>query len=227
VVTVRDTGAGIPPDMLERVFELFAQANPTETRTHSGLGIGLSLVRGLVELHGGTVQAFSEGLERGSEFVVRLPLLHVAPQRYVPSNGATALAGLPPMKLLIIDDNVDTAMGLAVHLRETGKHVVRLAENGRAGIALAHEFEPEIVLLDIGLPDIDGYEVARQLRLDERFSRVPLIALTGFGGEADRARAESAGFRGYLVKPVPYEVLAEVLATQTASAARQARSRVQ
>lgn len=229
VVKVRDTGAGIPAEMLERVFELFAQANPTETRTHSGLGIGLSLVRGLVELHGGTVQAFSEGIGRGSDFIVRLPLLHVAPPRAAVSNGA-ALGALPPMKLLIIDDNVDTAMGLAVHLRETGKHVVRLAQNGRTGIALAQEFEPEIVLLDIGLPDIDGYEVARQLRSDERFARVPLIALTGFGGEADRARAESAGFRGYLVKPVPYDVLAEVLATQTAQAADTAptaRSRVQ
>jgi signal transduction histidine kinase len=225
IVRVRDTGAGIRPEMLERVFELFAQANPNEARTHSGLGIGLSLVKGLVELHGGTVRALSDGLGRGSEFVVRLPLLQAAPQRCLPANGAATLAGLAPLRLLIIDDNVDTAMGLAVHLRETGKHVVRLAPTGRAGLQLAHEFEPEIVLLDIGLPDIDGYEVARQLRADERFSTVPLIALTGFGGDADRARAENAGFRGYLVKPVPYEVLAEVLAEQTANAAALRRSR--
>src|SRR6185436_2862916 len=109
-------------------------------------------------------------------------------------------------------DNVDTAFGLAVHLRETGRHVVELAQTGRAGIAVAREFEPEVVLLDIGLPDIDGYEVARQLRSDERLRGVPLIAITGFGGDADRARAVSAGFHNYLVKPVPYELLSEVLA---------------
>jgi signal transduction histidine kinase len=212
VVRVRDSGAGIAPDMLERVFELFAQANPPEARTHSGLGIGLSLVRGLVELHGGTVRALSAGHGRGSEFIVRLPVLVGARQSQSNGNGAAVLAELTPLKLLIIDDNVDTALGLALHLRENGRHVVRLAQTGRAGVAIAQEFEPEVVLLDIGLPDIDGYEVARQLRADERLRAVPLIALTGFGGDADRARAASAGFREYLVKPVPYEVLSEVLA---------------
>ncbi|HZF30226.1 MAG TPA: response regulator [Gammaproteobacteria bacterium] len=212
VVRVRDSGAGIAPDMLERVFELFAQANPTAARTHSGLGIGLSLVRGLVELHGGTVRAVSDGLGRGSEFIVRLPVLAGERPRASNGNGGAAFAELAPRKLLIIDDNVDTAVGLAVHLRETGGHVVRLAQTGRAGLELAQVFEPEVVLLDIGLPDIDGYEVARQLRADERLRDVPLIALTGFGSDADRARAASAGFRDYLVKPVPYQVLSEVLA---------------
>ena len=212
VVRVRDSGAGIAPDMLERVFELFAQANPTEARTHSGLGIGLSLVRGLVELHGGTVRAVSAGIGRGSEFIVRLPVLVGARQGQTNGDGAAVLAELTPLKLLIIDDNVDTALGLALHLRENGRHVVRLAQTGRAGVAIAQEFEPEVVLLDIGLPDIDGYEVARQLRADARLQGVPLIALTGFGGDADRARAASAGFSEYLVKPVPYDVLSEVLA---------------
>ncbi|HEX5047066.1 MAG TPA: response regulator [Gammaproteobacteria bacterium] len=212
VVRVRDSGAGIAPDMLERVFELFAQVHPADARTHSGLGIGLSLVRALVELHGGTVHAVSDGLGRGSEFVVRLPVLSIPREKALSGNGTMAFASLLPRKLLIIDDNVDTALGLAVYLRETGRHVVQLAQTGRAGIALAREFQPEVVLLDIGLPDIDGYEVARQLRSDERFRGVPLIAITGFGGDADRARAASAGFRNYLVKPVPYELLTDVLA---------------
>jgi signal transduction histidine kinase len=223
VVRVRDSGNGIPPEMLERVFELFAQGNPTETRTHSGLGIGLSLVRGLIELHGGTVRAHSDGLGRGSEFTVRLPLLQVAAQRSGATTGVSTFDGLPPLRLLIIDDNIDTATGLAVRLRESGGHVVRLAQTGRAGIAAAQDFEPEVVLLDIGLPDIDGYEVARQLRADQRLRGVPLIALTGFGGEVDRVRAESAGFQGYLVKPVGYEVLAEVLSQHVGSADAEAR----
>ncbi|HET7131245.1 MAG TPA: response regulator [Gammaproteobacteria bacterium] len=212
LVRVRDSGTGIAPDMLERVFELFAQVSSNESRTHSGLGIGLSLVRGLVELHGGDVRAVSEGLGHGSEFVVRLPL--IGAERCQASNGndAASTAEPPPLRLLIIDDNVDTANGLALHLRESGRHVVRLAQTGRTGVAAAQEFAPEVVLLDIGLPDIDGYEVARRLRADERLRDVPLIALTGFGGDGDRARAAGAGFRSYLVKPVAYEVLSQVLA---------------
>jgi signal transduction histidine kinase len=212
VVSVRDSGNGIPPEMLERVFELFAQANPTETRTHSGLGIGLSLVRGLVELHGGSVGAHSDGVGRGSEFTVRLPRMHVTPERSSAEESAAALSRLPALRFLIIDDNVDTAMGLAAHLQETGKHVVKLAQNGWSGIAAAREFEPEVVLLDIGLPDIDGYEVARRLRAEPKLASVPLIALTGFGGDADRTKAQDAGFKSYLVKPVPYDLLAGVIA---------------
>jgi signal transduction histidine kinase len=214
LVRVRDTGAGIPNDMLERVFELFAQANAPETRTHSGLGIGLSLVRGLVALHGGTVWATSDGPGRGSEFVVRLPLLDALPEVGHPHTQPAASMLVPPLRLLIVDDNVDTATGLAVHLRENGRHVVQLAHTGGDGLSAAKEFAPELVLLDIGLPDIDGYEVARQLRADERFQGVPLIALTGFCGHADRVRAKRAGFDDYLVKPVPYDVLAQVLATR-------------
>jgi CheY-like chemotaxis protein len=213
-VRVRDTGAGIAPEMLERVFELFAQVNPHEARTHSGLGIGLSLVRGLVGLHGGTVWAASDGPGRGSEFTVRLPLLKTVGEPRHLLAGMNRLAAVPSLRLLIVDDNVDTANGLALHLRETGKHVVLLAHTGSDGLAAAKEFAPELVLLDIGLPDIDGYEVARRLRADQRFDEVPLIALTGFCGQSDRVRAESAGFDAYLVKPVPYEMLAEVLAAK-------------
>jgi signal transduction histidine kinase len=217
---VRDTGAGIAPEMLEHVFELFAQANTSEGRSHSGLGIGLSLVRGLVELHGGTVWAASDGLGAGSEFTVRLPMLaRVAPE--VPAV-PVASPDVPPLRLLIVDDNLDTATGLAEHLRESGAHEVRLAQSGHGGLAAAEEFVPEVVLLDIGLPDIDGYEVARRLRADDRFKHVPLIALTGFCGDADRARAKLAGFDEYLVKPVPYTVLNEVLAARAPALQRSA-----
>jgi CheY-like chemotaxis protein len=208
-VRVTDTGAGIAPELLEHVFELFAQANTSKARNQSGLGIGLSLVRGLVELHGGTVWAKSDGPGMGSEFTVRLPITHGTEER------APVLAAgpdVPPLRLLIVDDNVDTATGLAAHLRETGAHEVRLAHSGEIGLAAAEEFAPDLVLLDIGLPDIDGYEVARRLRADARFKHVPLVALTGYHGEADRVRARLAGFDEYLVKPVPYVMLNEVLA---------------
>jgi signal transduction histidine kinase len=217
-IRVRDTGTGIANDMLERVFELFAQANPQEQRTHSGLGIGLSLVRGLVALHGGKVWATSEGPGHGSEFAVRLPILQAVPEPKPARSTVAALAALPPLRLLIVDDNVDTASGLAMYLRESGKHTVALAHTGNDGLATAREFQPELVLLDIGLPDIDGYEVARRLRADPRFHEVPLIALTGFCGQADRVRAKRAGFDDYLVKPVPYDLLAEVLAAQVPAA---------
>jgi signal transduction histidine kinase len=218
-IRVRDSGAGIAPDMLERVFELFAQATQSETRTHSGLGIGLSLVRGLVGLHGGTVSAASDGPGRGSEFIVRLPVLEAVPEpSYI--RPSVQLSAIPPLRLLIVDDNVDTATGLALHLRETGNHTVHLAHTGGGGIAAAKELQPELILLDIGLPDVDGYEVARRLRADVRFQDVPLIALTGFCGQADRVRAKRAGFDDYLVKPVPYDTLAETLAAQAPSQRR-------
>jgi signal transduction histidine kinase len=208
-VRVRDTGAGIAPELLEHVFELFAQANTSKARNQSGLGIGLSLVRGLVELHGGTVWAKSDGPGTGSEFTVRLPIARESVER---APAPVASPDVPPLRLLIVDDNVDTATGLAAHLRESGAHEVRLAHSGEIGLATAAEFAPDLVLLDIGLPDIDGYEVARRLRADTRFKHVPLVALTGYHGEADRVRARLAGFDEYLVKPVPYQMLNTVLA---------------
>jgi CheY-like chemotaxis protein len=208
-VRVSDTGAGIAPELLEHVFELFAQANTSKARNQSGLGIGLSLVRGLVELHGGTVWAKSDGPGMGSEFTVRLPISREVTER---APAPVASPDVPPLRLLIVDDNVDTATGLAAHLRESGAHEVRLAHLGETGLSAAAEFAPDLVLLDIGLPDIDGYEVARRLRADARFKHVPLVALTGYHGEADRVRARLAGFDEYLVKPVPYQMLNSVLA---------------
>ena len=208
-VRVGDTGAGIAPELLEHVFELFAQAHTSKARNQGGLGIGLSLVRGLVELHGGTVWAKSDGPGMGSEFTVRLPISRAAVERV---SAPAASRTVPPLRLLIVDDNVDTATGLAAYLRENGAHEVRLAHSGELGLAAADEFAPDVFLLDIGLPDIDGYEVARRLRAQARFKHTPVVALTGYHAEADRLRARLAGFDEYLVKPVPYQMLNSVLA---------------
>jgi DNA-binding response OmpR family regulator len=163
-----------------------------------------------VELHGGSVHARSDGVGRGSEFVVRLPLRAAAPS-LCGVVGDGELSELPPLKLLIVDDNVDTAVGLATFLREKWRHNVRVSHTGQAGIHAALEFDPQVVLLDIGLPDLDGCDVARRLRSEERFAATPLIALTGYGGEADRERAARAGFDAYLVKPVSSELLGATL----------------
>ena len=213
---VRDQGAGLASDMLERVFDLFTQAKPSASRTESGLGIGLALVRSLVELHGGKVRAASEGPGRGCEFVVALPLASqpaAEPAVKAPPEPAGARRSTEvPLRLLIIDDNVDAAHGLAQYLQASSEHELRLAHTGTSGVTMALEFEPDVVLLDIGLPDIDGYEVARRLRQHADLDGVPLIAMTGFGGAPDRERAREAGFDHFLVKPVAFPALRELLA---------------
>ncbi|HKQ30834.1 MAG TPA: response regulator [Burkholderiales bacterium] len=211
VVRVRDDGIGIPQSMLDQIFELFTQANPTFDRTQSGLGIGLALVRGLVSLHGGTVRATSDGPGKGSEFVVHLPLLSasfavqsadpVTPVRQESSN----------MRVLVVDDNVDSAQGVVILLEAAG-YKVEMAHSGDMGLARAIETRPDAVILDIGLPGLDGYEVAQQLRKHAAFRSVPLIAMTGFSDKSNRRRALQAGFDHYLVKPVDYEALMNVLA---------------
>ncbi|HEX6259328.1 MAG TPA: response regulator [Woeseiaceae bacterium] len=217
-VRVKDSGAGIPPNMLERIFELFTQAENEDTRTQSGLGIGLALVRALAELHGGSVQAKSSGPKTGSEFVVTLPLLDAA------HGPAPEVAAAPPpcrpaaLRLLIIDDNIDLAKGLSTYFTAKAGLEVQVAYNGESGIRLAQSFKPDAVLLDIGLPDIDGCEVARRLRAQAEFNRVPLIAISGFSTEADKKRARMAGFDRYFVKPVAFQMLHDVLAGQVAEA---------
>jgi signal transduction histidine kinase len=213
-VRVRDTGQGIAEDMLERVFDLFAQVDAADSRAQAGLGIGLALSRGLIELHGGSIEARSPGHGMGSEFVVRLPLGTPLPETDTPeppSADMVALASAPTLRLLIIDDNEDFAHGLAIYLTETSGHEVLLANSGHSGIDAARSFKPDVVLLDIGLPDIDGYEVARHLREPPGSHRLPLIAISGFGSEAHRRRAQHAGFDRYFVKPVEYEVLKDAL----------------
>ncbi len=221
-VRVKDTGAGIPEDMLDRVFELFTQADPDATRTQTGLGIGLALVRALADLHGGSVHAASNGPGEGAEFVVRLPLLEDSAKPQVQPVAAAPSAPQCGLRLLIIDDNEDLANGLSLYLTERSGHEVRIAHTGESGLEVAREFKPDVVLLDIGLPDIDGYEVARRLRAEEELGEIPLIGISGFSTAADRKRAKRAGFDRYFVKPIAFDKLNDVLAGQLAPAADRA-----
>jgi signal transduction histidine kinase len=219
-IRVKDSGVGIPENMLERIFELFTQAENEDTRTQSGLGIGLALVRALAELHGGTVHAVSNGPQEGSEFIVKLPLLEGVKASEPSTEGAPAPTQPAALRLLIIDDNVDLAKGLSAYFTAKTGLEVRVAYTGESGICLAREFRPDAVLLDIGLPDIDGCEVARRLRAESTFHHVPLIAISGFSAEADRKRATLAGFDRYFVKPVAFQMLHDVLAGHAAGCAK-------
>jgi signal transduction histidine kinase/methanogenic corrinoid protein MtbC1/ActR/RegA family two-component response regulator len=211
VVRVRDTGIGIPPEMLSGIFGLFAQVERQQERAEGGLGIGLSLVKSLTEMHGGSVEAHSEGPGRGSEFVVRWPL----PAEQTPE-GARAPAEEAPgaeraVRILLVDDNVDAAESLAMLLRLLG-HEVAVAHDGPAALREADAQRPEVVLLDIGMPRMDGYEVARRLRERPGPGQAVLVALTGWGQEEDRRRSREAGFDHHLVKPVELSALQKLLA---------------
>src|SRR5262249_5629968 len=190
------SGAGISPERLDDVFDLFTQVNPSLARTEGGLGIGLTLVKRLVDLHGGEVRAYSDGPGTGSEFVVRLPLAREAVQSDADSLSAPSLG---PRRILVIEDNTDAREMLGIALRLAG-HEVLEAATGADGIEIGRHHRPEIVLVDIGLPDIDGYEVARRLRQADGGFR--LIALTGYGQARDRALSRDAGFDAHLLKPV-------------------------
>jgi len=213
VVRVRDNGVGIAPEMLPRVFDLFVQAQSSLDRSQGGLGIGLTLVRTLVELHGGVIEAHSGGLGKGSELVVRLPFKPEAQSAAMVSAGAapSPADGHSPRRILVVDDNVDTAQSLALLLRLKGHHV-EVAHDGPAALETAAAFEPEVVLLDIGLPGLDGYEVARRLREETRLADALLVALTGYGQEEDRRRALYAGFDHHFTKPVDPTVLYKLIA---------------
>jgi signal transduction histidine kinase/DNA-binding response OmpR family regulator len=207
---VRDTGIGIPAEMLSTIFDLFTQVDRSLDRSQGGLGIGLTLVRRLVEMHGGSVEAHSAGLNQGSEFVVRLPVLIEEQTPSVTGNGSVPprLIG-PSQRVLIVDDNVDSAESLAVLLRQNG-HEVRTTHDGPSALDLTTSYQPEVVLLDIGLPGMDGYEVARRLKQQPGMQTVSLAAVTGYGQEEDRRRAREAGFDYHLVKPVDLAALQEV-----------------
>jgi CheY-like chemotaxis protein len=209
-ITVEDNGIGFPPEVAGRLFEPFSQLTSAHERSHGGLGIGLSLVQGIVELHGGSVQARSAGPGKGSEFVVRLPLPShagaaqakaVAPARTAPAEG---------LRVLVADDNRDAADSLQRILAIYG-HEVQVAYDGNSAIRLAGEFRPRVAVLDIGMPGASGFEVARRLR--EHYGReTTLIALTGWGQESDRRRALEAGFDYHLTKPVEPGALNDLLA---------------
>ena len=213
VVRVRDDGIGIRPDVIAHIFDLFQQADRVPGRVSEGLGIGLSLVRSLVEMHGGTVGVSSPGPDRGSEFVVRLPVPAKA------SDGSAA-AGVRqeeksgaarPLRVLITDDNIDSADSLALLLRFDG-HEVRTANDGPAALEAAWDFRPEVVFLDIALPNgMDGYEVARRLRKETGLEKAVLIAMTGYGQPEDVARAAAAGMDHHVTKPADPAALRRLL----------------
>lgn len=208
VVTVRDNGAGIPQDKLKSIFDMFTQVDRTPERSQGGLGIGLTLVKRLVEMHGGSVEAKSAGEGCGSEFQVRLPIL--TETKDVAPTPVAAQQDIPTRRILIVDDNIDSADSLAMLLEITGNETYR-AHDGIEAIEAAKKYRPEVVLLDIGLPKLNGHEVCRRLRDESWGKDIMVIALTGWGQEEDRRKSEEAGFNGHLVKPVNYDELLKLL----------------
>jgi CheY-like chemotaxis protein len=208
VVSVEDTGIGLEPSLLPRVFDLFVQGEQRVDRTRGGLGIGLTLVRRLVEMHGGTVAALSAGPGHGTTFVVRLPRVAPAQEPLSPASGVRSVrAGLD---VLIVEDN-DDAREMIRHLLRLAGHAVRDAGDGVAGLAMALEHPPDVAIVDVGLPGLDGIELGRRLRADPRGRSVTLIALTGYGQNETRARARDAGFDAFLVKPLVADDLERIL----------------
>lgn len=206
-IAISDTGAGIAVDQLEKVFEMFFQEGRSLKHSQGGLGVGLWLSRRLVVLHGGTIHACSEGKGKGSRFVVRLPL---AESSAVPSPAEPRTAAPAGVRVLVVDDSADGAQTLAMVLELLGYEVV-VAEDGRQALAKGAAFSPHAVLLDIGLPDLDGYEVCRRIRGSDWGRSALLIALTGWGAEADKQAARNAGFDAHLTKPAQAEDLEELL----------------
>ncbi|HEX7331022.1 MAG TPA: PAS domain S-box protein [Pyrinomonadaceae bacterium] len=218
LVTVKDNGAGIPQDKLDSIFDMFMQVDRTSEQSQAGLGIGLTLVKRLTEMHGGSIEARSAGEGQGSEFIVRLPVL----------NKSTAVSSLEPAsqqstakrRILIVDDNRDSADSLSMLLEITGNKIY-IAHDGVEALEAVEKHRPEVILLDIGLPRMDGHEVCRRIREKPWGRDIMIIALTGWGQEDDRRKSEEAGFNGHLVKPVDYDKLLELLSSLTTRSASQ------
>jgi two-component system CheB/CheR fusion protein len=213
VIRVRDNGYGIVPELLPHIFDLFTQGERAPDRSQGGLGIGLTLVHRLVELHGGRIEAFSAGAGHGSEFVVRLPLL---PSPVIETEAAQPQvepAAKTARRVLVVDDNLDCAESLAELLGYSG-YEAAIARDGQSAIDSVESFKPEVVLLDIGLPGTDGYEVARILRRKFADRKLLLIAISGYGQENDRARSKAAGFDYHMVKPVIHAELLRRIAAR-------------
>jgi signal transduction histidine kinase len=212
VLQVRDTGIGIAPDMLPHVFELFVQADHTSTKAQGGLGVGLTLAKNLTQMHGGSIEAHSAGLGKGCEFIVRLPLMLQQGNECMDRADDERPYEAPASghRLLVVDDNQDAARSLAMLLRLRG-HEVRIAHDGASALAIATSYHPKVVFMDIGMPGMDGYEVARRLREHQGLKSVVLAALTGWGQQEDRRRTAEAGFDYHLVKPADAKTLEDLL----------------
>jgi CheY-like chemotaxis protein/anti-sigma regulatory factor (Ser/Thr protein kinase) len=210
VVSVRDTGLGIPSDKLASIFEMFTQIDRSLERSQGGLGVGLTLVKNLVEMHGGSVEAHSEGQGRGSEFMVRLPILIEKPKAKTP--GPTAeRTPTTANRILVVDDNRDAAKSLATLLKLTGNET-QTAHDGLEAVEVAGAFRPDVVLLDISLPKLSGHDVCRRIRQQSWAKNMVLVALTGWGQDEDRRQSKDAGFDHHMVKPVDFTALMSLLA---------------
>ncbi len=225
VLRVRDTGMGIAADVLTGIFDLFVQGRQTIDRSAGGLGLGLAIAKNLIERHGGSVSAFSDGVGHGSEFVVRLP--HVAADEQAsaasPRTPVTSEQSCEPQRILVVDDNEDGAEMLSVALGHKG-HDTRTAYDAATALKLAEEFVPDLAFLDIGLPEMDGYELATRLRRLPGLEGIYLVALTGYGQESDRRKTRAAGFDQHLVKPVDFSLVDEVVSESRSQAERRPHS---
>ena len=212
LISVTDTGIGIAPELLPHVFDLFTQADHSLDRSSGGLGIGLTLVKRLVELQDGQVEARSEGLGKGSEFVVRLPVTGDGTEQPANCKSETPIRQEGSFRIVVVDDNDDAASSLCMLLKMAG-HEVWPARSGPAALEAANEHKPEVLILDIGLPGLDGYQVAQHIRADPNFEKVVLIAMSGYGREGDRQKGKEAGFDFHFVKPLDFQRLQDLFVT--------------
>jgi CheY-like chemotaxis protein/anti-sigma regulatory factor (Ser/Thr protein kinase) len=214
VIRVRDNGIGMSAELLPRVFELFVQGKRSVDRAEGGLGLGLTLVKSLVTLHGGTVEAKSDGPGKGSEIVVRVPATEMDPESQMQDTHRATRPGAfvtaNPKRVLVVDDNIDAADMLGEILRGAG-HEVAIANDPIAALDAVGKVRPEVAVLDIGLPGMDGFELAARMRGDEHLRECRFIALTGYGQELDRKRSAAAGFEEHLVKPVDIQQLVRIV----------------
>jgi CheY-like chemotaxis protein len=210
VIRVQDNGIGVAPDRLPEMFELFTQGERSIARSEGGLGLGLTIVKRLTEMHNGRIEASSEGIDKGSSFTIYLPLAAAPPPgiRAEPANGPAKAA--KKRRIIVVDDNVDTAQALVRLLKRAG-HELYIAHDGYAALEKARACSPEVVLLDIGLPEMDGYEVAARMREEPRCANALIVALSGYGQDEDRRRSKAAGFDYHLVKPADLNELKELV----------------
>ncbi|MFL6580648.1 MAG: ATP-binding protein, partial [Burkholderiales bacterium] len=210
-IRVQDSGVGIEPDLLPRIFDLFVQGDHTLARSQGGLGIGLTLVKRLVDMHGGTIEAVSEGKGKGSQFIVRLPILMGDPETFRSKVPGSLIKNSSKRRVLVVDDNVDAAESIAMILRITG-HKVMCIYDGQSVMKMVQNYKPEVVIIDIGLPGMSGYDVAKLLRNTPECKHLALVAVTGYGQDNDRMTAQQAGFDSHMTKPVDPDVLGEFVA---------------